>query len=283
MGIPPGVVMNAASQARPAAIVTGASEGIGAELARVFAAGGHDVVLVARRRDRLEALAREIAATGRPQPLVVALDLARPDAPAELAEALTSAGIAPAFLVNNAGYGTVGPFADGDIEPQLGMIDLNIRALTALTHRFLPQIVAARGGILNVASIAAFAPGPGMAVYYASKAYVLSFSEALAEEVAKQGVRVTALCPGPVVTGFQARAGFDSSMLKSMGPAVLSARVTAQAGYDGLMAGRRVVIPGTANRALVRAMTWIPHAILLPQLLARQSRRSATRQEIPNT
>lgn len=265
--------MNPAPASRPAAIVTGASEGIGAELARVFAAGGHDLVLVARRRDRLEALASEIAATGRPQPLVVALDLARPEAPEELAGALAAAGVAPAFLVNNAGFGTVGLFAGAEIDPQLGMIDLNIRALTALTHRFLPQIVAARGGILNVASIAAFAPGPGMAVYYASKAYVLSFTEALAEELSKQGVRVTALCPGPVVTGFQARAGFDPSMLKSMGPAVLSARATAEAGYEGLMAGRRVVVPGAANKALVRAMAWIPHAILLPQLFARQSRR----------
>ena len=258
-----------------AAIVTGASEGIGTELARVFAEKGHDLVLVARRRERLEALADEIAAAGRPRPLVVALDLALPDAPAQLAEALSAAAVAPAFLVNNAGFGTVGSFADGDAGAQLGMIDLNIRALTAVTHRFLPAIVSARGGILNVASIAAFAPGPGMAVYYASKAFVLSFSEALAQELANQGVRVTALCPGPVVTGFQARAGFDPAMLKGMGPAVLSARVTAQAGYDGLMAGRRVVVPGAINKSLARAMAWIPHAILLPQLLARQSKRAA--------
>lgn len=257
-----------------AAIITGASEGIGAELARIFAEKGHDLVLVARRRERLEALADEIVAAGRARPLVVALDLARPESVGQLADALAAASVAPAYLVNNAGYGTVGTFANADLEPQLGMIDLNIRALTALTHRFLPEIAAARGGILNVASIAAFAPGPGMAVYYASKAFVLSFTEALAEEVAKQGVRATALCPGPVVTGFQARAGFDPAMLKSLGSAVLSARVTAQAGYDGLIAGRRVVIPGTANKALVQAMAWIPHAILLPQLLARQSRRT---------
>lgn len=268
--------MTGADPKRPVTIVTGASEGIGTELARVFAGKGHDLVLVARRRERLEALADELASGEHPRPLVVALDLAAPQAPAQLAEALDAAGVAPAFLVNNAGYGAVGLFAGSEAESQLGMIDLNVRALTALTQRFLPSIVAAKGGILNVASVAAFAPGPGMAVYYASKAFVLSFSEALAAELAKQGVRVSALCPGPVVTGFQARAGFDAAMLKGMGPAVLTARETAEAGYEGLMAGRRVVVPGRINKVLVRAMAWIPHAILLPQLLARQAKRSAT-------
>lgn len=260
---------------RPVALITGASEGIGAELARVFAANGHDLVLVARRRDRLETLADELASAGRVRPLVVALDLATPDAATTLSAALAATNTTPAFLVNNAGFGMVGRFASGDAPSQLGMIDLNIRALTALTHTFLPSIIAAKGGVLNVASIAAFAPGPGMAVYYASKAFVLSFSEALAQELAAAGVRVSALCPGPVVTGFQARAGFDASTVKSMGPAVLSARVTAEAGYAGLMAGRRVVVPGAANKVLARAMAWIPHAMLLPQLLARQARRTA--------
>ena len=266
--------MNEPAQ-RPVAIVTGASEGIGAELARVFAENGHDLVLVARRRERLESLADEIMAKGRPRPLVVALDLARPDAADTLAAALDASGVTPRYLVNNAGFGSVAPFESDPVDTHLGMIDLNIRSLTALTHRFIPAIVATKGGILNVASIAAYAPGPGMAVYYASKAFVLSLSEALSQELAGKGVTVTALCPGPVVTGFQTRAGLDSKAL-TKGPGVLSARVTAEAGYAALMAGERVVIPGAVNKILVRLMAWIPHAILLPQVAARQARRSTT-------
>ena len=261
---------------RPVAVVTGASEGIGTELARVFAGGGHDLALVARRGERLEALADEIAGGGKPRPLVVALDLAKPDAPDHLAEALSAGGITAKFLINNAGFGTVGRFADAAVDEQLGMIDLNVRALTALTHRFLPDIVAAKGGILNVASIAAFAPGPGMAVYYASKAFVLSFTEALAEELAGSGVKVSALCPGPIVTGFQVRAGLDAGAMKDAGAVVITARAAAEAAYAGLMAGRRVVVPGTGAKFLARTMAWMPHAILLPQLLARQGRRGAT-------
>ena len=258
---------------RPVAVITGASEGIGEAFARVFAAAGHDLALVARRRERLDRLADEIAGTGRPRPLVVALDLAPPGAETTLADALVAAGAQTRFLVNNVGYGIVGRFAGSDAGPQLGMIDLNVRALAALTHRLLPDIVAAKGGILNVASIAAYAPGPGMSVYYASKAFVLSFTEALAEELSGQGVRVTALCPGPILTGFQARAGFDAPTVNSMGPASIPAHVAAQAGYDALMAGRRVIVPGRAAKVLARAMAWIPHAVLLPQLAARQARR----------
>ncbi|MEI2735612.1 MAG: SDR family oxidoreductase [Rhodoblastus sp.] len=264
------------SHQRRIALVTGASEGLGVEFARVFAERGHDLALVARRADRLEALADEIAAknakSGKPRPIVVALDLAPADAPGKLASALAQAGASVEYLVNNAGYGLNGRFAELPIDDQLGMIDLNVRSLTAMARQFLPDLRAARGGMVNVASIAAFAPGPGMAVYYASKAYVLSLSEALAEELRADGVRVTALCPGPVVTGFQKRAGMNAEAF-SAPPGVAGARETAVAAYDGLMAGRRVVTPGLVNQALAAGLAWIPHSISLPQLAARQAKR----------
>lgn len=257
---------------RKVSLITGASDGLGVEFARVFSERGHDVALVARRGDRLEALADEIAAKGKPRPLVVATDLAPADAPGKLSSALAQAGAQVEYLVNNAGYGLNGPFADLPIDDQLGMIDLNVRSLTAMAHQFLPNLRATRGGMLNVASIAAFAPGPGMAIYYASKAYVLSFSEALTEELRPAGVRVTALCPGPVATGFQTRAGMTGKALQQPG-GFPGARETVLAGYQGLMAGRRVVTPGLANQALAAGMAWIPHSISLPQLAARQARR----------
>ena len=260
------------SGARRIALITGASEGLGVEFAKLFAERGHDLALVARRGDRLEALADEIAARGRPRPIVVALDLSAPDAPGRLAAALTAAGATTEYLVNNAGYGLNGAFADLPVGDQLGMIDLNVRSLTAMARQFLPDLKATRGGMLNVASIAGFAPGPGMAVYYASKAYVLSLSEALSEELRADGVRVTALCPGPVVTGFQARAGMSPKAFAAP-PGAASARETARAGYDGLMAGRRVVTPGLVNQALAAGLAWIPHRLTLPQLAARQAKR----------
>ena len=260
------------SAPRTIALITGASEGLGVEFAELFAERGHDLALVARRADRLEALADEIAGKGRPRPLVIAIDLAQPDAPGTLAAALATAGARVEYLVNNAGYGLNGPFSSLPIDDQLGMIDLNVRSLTAMARQFLPDLKATRGGMLNVASIAGFAPGPGMAVYYASKAYVLSLSEALSEELRADGVRVTALCPGPVVTGFQARAGMSPKAFAAP-PGVASARETVLAGYDALMAGRRVVTPGLVNRALAASLAWIPHRFTLPQLAARQAKR----------
>lgn len=261
---------------RKATIVTGASEGIGAELARVFAGKGHEVVLVARRRDRLAALAEEIAASGASfRPLVVELDLTSEGALDRLEEELASAGLSPEILVNNAGFGLIGRAADLDPAEQLAMIDLNIRALTALTLRFLQPIVAARGGILNVASVASFMPGPGFSIYYATKAYVRSFSEALAEELRPAGVRVTALCPGPVRTGFQSRAGFEfTGEMRAMTPALLPADEVARQGYEALLQGRRVVVPGLVNKILVFVSRAAPRAILLP-LLARAQRAKA--------
>lgn len=260
------------SETRRIALITGASEGLGVEFARLFSERGHDVALVARRKDRLDALADEIAGQGRARPIVVALDLAEADAPDRLVEALAAENAAVEYLINNAGYGLAGPFDALPLDDQLAMIAVNVRALTALAHRFLPDLRAARGGMLNVASIAAFAPGPGMAVYYASKAYVLSLSEALAEEMRPHGVRVSALCPGPVATGFQQRAGMSASA-SAAPPGVADARATVEAGYDALFAGRRVAVPGLVNRALAAGLAWTPHALLLPKLAARQASR----------
>ncbi|MBI5312361.1 MAG: SDR family oxidoreductase [Methylocystis sp.] len=259
---------------RPVAVITGASDGIGAALARVFAANGHELALVARRGERLEALADEIAADGVVRPLPIELDVTTEGAADALSARLAEAGAAPQFLVNNAGFGLMGRAIDLDAAEQLAMLDLNTRALTALTLRFLPSIVAAKGGVLNVASVAAFMPGPGFAVYYATKAYVRSLSEALSQELKPLGVKVACLCPGPVETGFQERAGFDfSGMMGAMKPAMLPAAEVARQGYEGLMAGKRVIVPGLVNRMFVWGSAATPRALLLPLLATAQQRR----------
>ena len=189
-------------------LITGASAGIGTELARVFASNGHRLALVARRADRLTALAGEITAAGGAAPIVIPCDLEQPDGGDKIAEALAAAGVEVEYVVNNAGFGVFGHAVKRDRAEQLNIIAVNIRALTDLSLRFSDQLIRNRGGILNIGSIAGFLPGPGMAVYYASKAYVLSFTEALRQELAPHGVRVTVVCPGPVPSEFQARAGF---------------------------------------------------------------------------
>src|SRR5262249_12637701 len=250
---------------KPVVLITGASSGIGAALAKVFAAHqhehGHELVLVARRGDRLETLAGEIAASGRPRPTVITVDLERRDGASAIAAELSSRGLEPVIVVNNAGFGLYGEAAALPRDEQLAMVDVNVRALTELSLMFVDSMARHRGGILNVASLAAFLPGPGMAVYYASKAYVLSFSEALHRELSERGVRVTALCPGPVPTEFQARAG----MGRIPGARVLElpAERVAQIGYDAFMAGKRVAIAGIGNRLVVSLMRLVPHALLL--------------------
>jgi hypothetical protein len=246
---------------KPVALITGASSGIGADLARVFAGHGHELVLAARRADRLNALADEIAASGRPRPAVLAVDLERRDAAATLAADLSERGLEPAYVVNNAGFGLSGRAAALSRDEQLAMIDLNIRALTDLSLRFVDSLARHRGGLLNVASVAAFLPGPGMAVYYASKAYVLSFSEALHREFSGRGIRVTALCPGPVETEFQARSGMTLPSAAKL--LELPARQVAQIGYDALMRGQRVAVAGTGNKIAVALMRFLPRALLL--------------------
>jgi short-subunit dehydrogenase len=249
---------------KPVTLITGASAGIGAELARVFAKHGHELVLVARREDRLNALADEIAAAGRPRPAVLAIDLEQRDAVARIAAELLSRGLEPEVVVNNAGFGLTGPAADLDRDEQLAMSDLNIRALTELSLAFVDSLARHHGGILNVASVAAFLPGPGMAVYYASKAYVLSFSEALHCELKHRGIRVTALCPGPVPTEFQVRSGARAD--RSQQILTLAADRVAQIGYDGLMRGKRVVVAGLANKIAVALLRLTPHALVLPMI-----------------
>jgi short-subunit dehydrogenase len=242
-------------------LITGASAGIGTELARVFASNGHRVALVARRAERLAALAGEITARGGAAPIVIACDLEQPDAGDMIAAALAAEGVEVEFVVNNAGFGLFGKAIELDRAEQLGIIAVNIRATTDLSLRFSDQLIRHRGGILNVGSIAGFLPGPGMAVYYASKAYVLSLSEALRAELAPRGVRVTALCPGPVPSEFQARAGlkpgFDSAILN------VSASDVAKAGYRGLMANKRAVLPGLGIRLVPFLLRLFPRGFIL--------------------
>jgi short-subunit dehydrogenase len=246
---------------RPVTLITGASAGIGTALAHRFAANGHEVVLVARREQILTGLADAIAATGAMRPTVLRADVARIDAARRISEALAAGGLEPDIVVNNAGFGLVGAAAKLDRGEQLAMIDLNVRALTDLSLAWTDVLERRKGGILNVASVAGFLPGPGMAVYYATKAYVLSFSEALHHELAPKGVRVTALCPGPVPTEFQARAGVKN--LKYSRVLTRSAERVAAEGYRGLQEGRRVVVPGFANRVVTVLGRIMPRRWLL--------------------
>jgi uncharacterized protein len=242
-------------------LITGASAGIGAELARVFASNGHRLVLVARRADRLAALSGEIVAGGGAAPIVIPCDLEQPDAGDKIAAALAAEGVEVEYVVNNAGFGLFGNAIELDRSEQLGIIAINIRAMTDLSLRFSDQLIRNRGGILNVGSIAGFLPGPGMAVYYASKAYVLSFSEGLRGELAPRGVRVTVLCPGPVISEFQLRAGFepgfDSAILN------VSASDVAKAGYHGLMANKRAVLPGLGIKIVPFLLRLFPRGFIL--------------------
>ncbi|HEX5210819.1 MAG TPA: SDR family oxidoreductase [Pseudolabrys sp.] len=261
---------------QPVTVITGASAGIGAALARVFARHGHALALVARRKDRLHALADEIAATDGVRPLVIAADLQRADAVRTIADVLAAQGVEPQYMVNNAGFGLVGSAAVLDRAEQMAMIDLNMRTLAELSLAFVDSVERHKGGILNVGSMAGFLPGPGMTVYYATKAFVLSFSEALHSELKPRGVRVTVLCPGPVPTEFAARAGISSGV---MAPDILtlSAEQVAEAGYRGLMQGRRTVVPGLVNKAVVTAIRFVPRRILLALIDARQRRRMSAR------
>ena len=244
------------------AVVTGASSGIGLELARLLARDGYDLVLVARSVDKLDRLGAELAVQHRIRARSVGADLVSPDAPGAIAEMLKQAAVQVEVLVNNAGYGTSGPFATTDLRTELDLLQVNVVALTHLTKLLLPAMLAGkRGRILNVASTAAFQPGPFMAVYYASKAYVLSFSEALAEELSGSGVTVTTLCPGPVPTGFQTRAGVDLTRLVST-PLVMDAATVARAGYAGLMKGKRLVVPGLGNKLLVQSERFAPRRLV---------------------
>ena len=256
------------------ALITGAAAGIGSELARVFASHGHRLALVDRNGHGLATLARELGAAGGPAPILIACDLEHPDAGDRIAAALTGAGVEVEYVVNNAGFGLFGHAVELDRADQLGIIAVNIRALTDLSLRFSGQLIRHRGGILNLGSLAGFLPGPGMAVYYASKAYVLSFSDALRQELAPHGVRVTALCPGSVASQFQKRAGLapglEHEILK------LSARDVAWQGYRGLMANRRTVLPGLGMKIIPFLLRLFPRGLIAAAVGSIQLRKRAT-------
>ena len=257
---------------RPVAVITGASAGIGAALAHEFAAHGHELVLIARREQALTGVADAIAAKGHARPTVLRMDVARVDAARDIAEALARRGLEPETVVNNAGFARLGPADKLDRAEQLAMIDLNVRALTDLSLVFIDSLERRKGGILNVASISGFFPGPGMAVYYATKAYVVSFSEALHAELKPRGVRVTALCPGPVPTEFQARAGIPPGAFPSF--LTRSADKVAKEAYSGLKEGRLIVIPGFLNKMVPLLMRLAPQPLVLQLVHAHQKART---------
>jgi len=257
--------------AKSVTVITGASGGIGEALAHLAAKAGRKLVLVARSAKGLKKVADAIARDGQARPETIAMDLGRAGAADRLAERLKKRRLSVSEIVNNAGYGLVGRTHTLDRAAQLGVVDLNVRALTDLTLRFLPEIVAARGGVLNVASTAAFQPGPQMNAYYASKAYVLFFTEALHHEL-KGRVRVTALCPGPTPTGFTERANPGRAMRLSLLPQT-SAAAVAEAGWRGFERGKRVVIPGLVNKVGVFSTRFTPRPMLLAMVATLQANR----------
>jgi hypothetical protein len=257
---------------RPVALITGASAGIGRELAARFAAD-HDLILVARRQAELNALADGLRKQPGVTVHVLPADLGDPAAPQQLVDAVAAKGLTADVLVNNAGFGWTGPFVDADLPKMLNMIQVNVTALTHLTGLFLPGMKRrGRGRVLNVASTAAFQPGPLMAVYYATKAYVLSFSEALSEELRGTGVTVTCLCPGPTKTEFGDVAGMQETNLFH-GPNVTDAKSVAAAGYSATMRGKRRAVPGFLNRVMVFAGKFVPRGLLLKMVRRFQEKR----------
>lgn len=247
------------------ALITGASGGIGEAFAHVLAADGYGLVLVARRDQELHRVKGVVLSKHEVPIHIVTLDLGEPGAVETLVEELTSRSAVPSILVNNAGYGLAGNAAQLPRTDQLAMIELNVRILTDLTLRFLPAMIAAKsGGVINVSSVAGFMPGPTMAVYFATKNFVLSFGEALYEELKGTGVTVTTLCPGAVKTGFQARAGMSSS--KSLAGGGKTSAEVAQEAWDGFKAKRRVVIPGLLNKVTAHVLRCTPRVLGLPLL-----------------
>jgi uncharacterized protein len=245
--------------AQGTALVTGASAGLGAEFAKLCAASGYDVVLVARSAARLTELAGDVAQTYHVHARPLAIDLADPVAPPQIFELLRSAPID--ILINNAGFGVRGPYAETDWARESSLIQVNMVALAHLTKLFLPAMMRRRTGcILNIASTAAFVPGPFMAIYYASKAFVLSFSEALSNEVQGTGVTVTVLCPGATRTEFAQAAGItDTPLFRAP---TMGAEEVARIGYDAMMAGKSSVIAGARNRWMIRGTRLVPRSFL---------------------
>ena len=253
------------------ALVTGASMGIGVDLAECFAKDGYDLILVARSEAALREVAGRLSATHGVRATPLTADLAGRDSGQRLAGEIEARGLSVDVVVNNAGYGVAGAFDGSDRSGQLGMIDVNIRALVELTHLYWPRMLARkRGGILNVASTAAFQPGPLMAVYYASKAFVLSFSEALWKEAEGTGVHVSCLCPGPTTSNFRARAGTGRTRLARSIPLMSSATV-ADMGYQAWQQNRRVIVTGARNAIGAALMPFLPRRAVLSIIARMQS------------
>ncbi len=259
---------------RKTALITGASFGIGLELARIFAREGHDLVLVARSADKLRQLASELEKAHSTRSLILAVDLSDPGAAAYVLDQTTRANITVDILVNNAGFGQYGFFAENDLEECLRQIQLNVTTLTHLTRLYLPEMIKRKSGrILNVASTAAFQAGPLMAVYYATKAYVLHLSEAIANELQGTGVTVTCLCPGPTATEFQERAKITGIRLAMHG--TMDARTVAEDGYRALMAGKPVVISGFKNWLVAQSVRFAPRRMVAAVVRKLQELKSA--------
>jgi uncharacterized protein len=254
------------------ALITGASSGIGLELAHLFAHDGYRLVLTARSRGALRELGDELQSRHSVEVRISPKDLAHPSSPVELYQELQEAGIVLDVLVNNAGFGGNGPFLKTDWNNEAEMLQVNLVALTHLTKLFLPQIRAREGKLLNVASVAGFLPGPYMAVYYASKAYVVSFTEALAEELIGTGTTVTCLCPGPVQTNFQERAQTADTSLAN-NPLLVDVREVARIGYEGMKQGKRLVIPGWKNRAVVESLRLSPRNLVTRMVSRMQQKK----------
>jgi short-subunit dehydrogenase len=249
-----------------AALITGASSGIGADLARELASRGHGVVLVARRADRLEALAAELREAHGVRAEALACDLTDPEAVRALPARVEALGLEVSILINNAGYGSAGQFADLDVQGESDMVRLNCEAVVALSGAYVPKLIAREGGgaILVVASSAAMQPIPGQATYAASKAFALSFAEGLHTELSHLGVAVSALCPGPVETEFAARAGLTEAFDNLPSFARVSSPDCAKTAIDGLARNKRVIVPGVAIKATVLGARLSPHSVLLP-------------------
>lgn len=261
---PSPAALQAIAGLRPATLVTGGSRGIGRAIARRFARAGHDVVIIARGADALSAAVEEIALASGARALPLALDVTDPDAPSRIDSFLASNGLYLDVLVNCAGVGLAGPFVEHSHSQIEALLSLNVEALTRLMRHALPGMLArGRGGVLNVASLGGLIPGPHQAVYYASKAYVVSLTRAAATEIAGQGVRLMALAPGPVDTGFHRAMGAELSFYRQLLVA-LSTRQVAREAYFSYLLGFHLYVPGIASKFLQIAVWIVPHALLLP-------------------
>lgn len=279
---PSAAALDAVAGLKPAVVVTGGSRGIGLALARRFAKAGHDVAILARNSDALQEAAAAIERHFGVKAHAIVIDITEPDAPRSLDAQLAERGCYMDVLVNSAGVGLSGHFESHGEKDVMHLLDLNVRALTRLMHHALPAMLArGRGGILNVASLGGLAAGPYQAAYYASKAYVISLTEAAAWENAGEGVRLTVLAPGPVNTSFHEAMGAESSFYRQLLPA-LSPERTANSAYSGFVLGRCLIVPGVINTFMAIALRILPHTLLLPLIGWLLRPREELQNEKPN-